>query len=693
MRWSYSKSYFWEEAPFFRLVLPLIVGILCYDTQIISSSSFATLLTVALFALSSFIICYAINKENIGLQIAKLWCINVFVFCIAWLCCWQQDVRNDIRWFGNHLQAEAFAGQVLQPPQARERTWKVTLAITKAIGNNATENVSGTTVVYFYKNGITLPIHQGDEIIIPNKFAPIKNAGNPFEFDYKTFAKRNNVFYQQFLSGDDILVLGRKEYQIGLVEGIHNYSMAMLERYVKDRPTLGLLQAMLLGDEVNFDDEQRQLYVDTGIIHVVAISGGHVMFLFLIVYACFFWMKQKEKYQWVIYLTALPIVWLYVFVAGAPTSAVRSVVMFSLLSLGFFMGKKGTSLNQLFATAFILLLVQPLWLFSVGFQLSFLAVLSLIVFYKKIFQLWIPEHKFIRKLWSVAALSLAAEILIAPLVIFYFHSFPIGFLAANIIAWLMMSFVMTGGLIIIVMGKVSIVAQFVSFLVCGVVTFFNWLLHYIQLLNPASFRFLYLDGLSLVIVYAIISAIAFFFIWKYKPALFCAGALFIWLFSMLCINEWKALHNEKLVVYNIGRVNHATLIKGKQHLVITNSITDSTTKKILMATKEAQVYWQAWQQVAQQNFSEVFKINQQSILVLNAPILLDSTSQFPVDYVLINYPLKAFTGKAIQQMFHCKKIIIGSNQKRYIAERWKDSCAKHNVPLHAVMLDGAFVLE
>lgn len=693
MRWSYAKSYFWEEAPFFRLVLPLIIGILSYDTQIIPSSFYISLFIIACLALIAIIIGYIVKSVEAGWDIGRTIAINMFIFCIAWLCCWQQDIRNDASWFGNHVEAKAFVAQVMQPPTERERTWKVNLAITHSIDSLITNKVCGNTTVYFYKSTTPFLLHQGDEIIIPNQFALIKNAGNPFEFDYTTFARHNNLFYQQFLSSDDILITSTKTTKSNIVQRIHNYSMDVLQQFVKDKPTLGLLQAMLLGDEVNFDDEQRQLYVDTGIIHVVAISGGHVMFLFLIVYSCFFWMKKKEKYQWVIYLTALPIVWLYVFIAGAPTSAIRSVVMFSLLALGFFIGKKGTALNQLFATAFILLLVQPMWLFSVGFQLSFLAVLSLIIFYKNIFKLWIPSNRFVRKLWGVATMSISAEILIAPLVIFYFHSFPVGFLFANIIAWLMMSFVMTGGLMIIVFAKLKMIAKALSVLVCGMVGVFNWLLQYLQLLNPTSFRFLHLNGIELVVVYALIGSLTVFLIKRYKPIFFIAAALVVILLSMLCVDEWSALHHQKLVVYNIGKINHTELINGKKHLVITKSIADTTAKKIAFATKEAYVNWQSWKSDTSQFSSELFQINQQKILILNAPLLLDTTSVFPVDYILINYPLKSFTGNDLQQAFHCKKIIVGSNQKRKTINDWRDNSLKYNVPLHAVTIDGAFVLE
>src|SRR5690606_16379397 len=163
-----------------------------------------------------------------------------------------------------------------------------------------------------------------------------------------------------------------------LTDKTHARAMHILDHYIKDTATLGLIQAMLLGDEMNFDPELRQSYVETGIIHIVAISGSHVMVFFGIISFLFFWLKSP-RYEFIKYLISVPLVCFYVAVAGAPTSAVRAAIMFSFIALGLLIQKERQPLNQLFATAFFMLLYEPMWFFAVGFQLSFAAVLSLII--------------------------------------------------------------------------------------------------------------------------------------------------------------------------------------------------------------------------------------------------------------------------------------------------------------------------
>src|SRR5690606_846697 len=127
--------------------------------------------------------------------------------------------------------------------------------------------------------------------------------------------------------------------------------------------------------------------------------------------------------------------------------------------------KTSNSLNQLLAAATLLLCAQPMWLFAVGFQLSFVAVLSLILFYQPVYRLLSPVPKIARALWGAMAASIAAEVLIAPLVIYYFHLFPSMFIVANVAAYLFMGFLMVAGMLIIALSAFPAVAGAIAWVV------------------------------------------------------------------------------------------------------------------------------------------------------------------------------------------------------------------------------------
>src|SRR5690606_35291651 len=148
--------------------------------------------------------------------------------------------------------------------------------------------------------------------------------------------------------------------------------------------------------------ELRQAYADTGVVHIVSISGSHTAMLFLVVTWLFFWLRRPGL-QWIKYAAGVALVWVYVLVAGAPPSALRSAVMFTVFALSFMTERGQQPLNTLLMAAFVLLMANPMFLFAIGFQLSFTAVLSLILFYQPIYRLWPQRTLLGRRLWQLTA--------------------------------------------------------------------------------------------------------------------------------------------------------------------------------------------------------------------------------------------------------------------------------------------------
>ena len=530
-------------------------------------------------------------------------------------------------------------------------------------------------------------LHKCDSILLPDKWQPIKNAGNPFEFDYAAFCRRNGIYYQQTCSVNDIRLYGAADPAAAtFIDKCRDWCMQQLDRYITDAKTKGLIQAMLLGDEINLDEDLRQSYSETGIVHIIAISGGNVAIFFIVISWLLWWLRHK-KHLWIKYAIALPLVWVYVLMAGAAPSAIRAAIMFSLLAFSVLLQKNNNSLNQLFATAFLLLCAQPSWLFSLGFQLSFVAVLSLILFYKWIYQWLSPANFIIRQLWSVVAASLAAEILVAPLVVYYFHNFPLLFIVANVAAYLFMGVVLVLGIAIIALSFIPAVAGAIGICTVWLVTVFDKLVTWLQGLNPVSFHFLMLTDIELLLLYVVIIGLVLFFIKKRTGALFMGLISACFLLLSFCNDEWTRLHQQKLVVYNTAKTNHIELITGKTYQVL-NSDT-SAVKKIAYTVKPAHINWGAWR-MDTTRANEVVGINGKTALLLNNDI--DTGARFPVDYLIVNYTDDADPVK-LQKIFSPALMIIGNNYTQKQQDTFVKICSISGFPVHAVAGQGAFVLK
>ncbi len=165
-----------------------------------------------------------------------------------------------------------------------------TVSILNTVDSSGVKTATGKAFLYVYKSGYPLRLQKGDSIIVPGKWQAIKTAGNPFEFDYATYCGRNGIMRQQFCSRGEIRTYGiNNPAANSFTERTHDRCMAQLDKYVPDKKARGLMQAMLLGDEVNLDEELRDAYAETGIIHIIAISGGNVAIFFIVKYREAMW--------------------------------------------------------------------------------------------------------------------------------------------------------------------------------------------------------------------------------------------------------------------------------------------------------------------------------------------------------------------------------------------------------------------
>ena len=626
----------------------------------------------------------------------KVWnktIIAIGSFTLLALCGWclsrLYDVRNDPNWFGRYSAAGACRAVITAPPAEKDHTWKLAVNVISVIDSTATYNTKGAAIVYLQKEGSPMLYHTGDTVLLTNNWQPLSNAGNPFEFDHAQYCRRNNIYRQQYCSTAQMRLYALCDrQQLSFTAKLHNYCMDALERYIPHPTTMGLIQGMLIGDEVNLDPELRRSFADTGIVHVIAISGGNVMMFFVLIGWLMLWLKHR-KYRWVQYVIALPLVWIYVVMAGASPSAIRAAVMFSVLALGFVMDKDNNALNQLLATAFILLCAQPSWLYSLGFQLSFVAVLSLILFYSPIHRLYRPAFRskigqwLVKNIWATICASFAAEILVAPLSIYYFHNFPAMFLVANVLAAIFMFAVLILGILTVVTRFIAPIATVVGQLDILVVKCFSGLVNALQQLSPASFHYLQLSAIQLACIYIVIAGLGILLLLRNKKGAFISLAATIVLLLSLIADKYHSLQQDRLIVYNTSGKPRVERITGDGYTMLSTDM--ANTQKISYATTPAHIALQAWHQhkIGDQR---LFLVNGKRILILDTPA---AAGHFPVDYLILNYHAGPDLAM-LQTIYTPKAIILGNNYSYKERQQWNKVSAAQ---LYKVGDNGAFTIE
>lgn len=252
-------------------------------------------------------------------------------------------------------------------------------------------------------------------------------------------------------------------------ERMLEYRHHLLEQLQQDMSSdqYAVVAAMTLGDKSELTPETKQSFYVTGAAHVLALSGLHLGIIYMIISL----MIRGQHLRTAAQVLTLLLLWAFAFLVGLSSSIVRSATMltiYGLLSLGY---RQKMSVNVLSFTAIVMLIVHPHALFEVGFQMSFLAVLAILVFYPTlngiISERWLMEHQPVRWLWSMTTLSLSAQLGVAPLIAFYFHRFSTYFLLANFIVIPCAYLILTGALLVL-LTHLSVVATGLSAVVQGI---------------------------------------------------------------------------------------------------------------------------------------------------------------------------------------------------------------------------------
>jgi competence protein ComEC len=269
-------------------------------------------------------------------------------------------------------------GMVTEEPDIRDRLCLLTFSASEVTVNGEKEKVSGTALIQVSR----YPTYRyGDVLKITGKL----ETPEPFDnFDYKSYLERQGIYSVIYYPGVEVLDHGQGLKPLQWIYSVRERLSASLARALPE-PQGSLAQGILLGLRGNIPDSLNQAFSRTGTAHILAISGLNIsiviaMFLSL---GILLFGRQRSTYIWL----ALVATWLYTLLAGMNPPVIRAAIMGSLFLIAEYLGRQGSAIIALVFAAAVMVGIQPQLLWSVSFQLSFLAMAGLILFYPY-FQTW-----------------------------------------------------------------------------------------------------------------------------------------------------------------------------------------------------------------------------------------------------------------------------------------------------------------
>jgi competence protein ComEC len=290
----------------------------------------------------------------------------------------------------------------------------------------------------------------------------------------------------------------------------------ILRKNIPQKKECGLAEALLIGYKNDLDRSLLQAYSNTGVVHVVAISGLHLGLIFSILNYLCKPIKHSNRGRILRVVIILAGLWLFSLLAGGSPSVLRSAVMFSSIVIGEYFSKRPSIYNNLASSAFFLLCYDPYWLWDLGFILSYSALISIVLFMKSVYNVFIFKNKILDNIWKLNAVTIAAQILTMPVLLYYFKQFPNLFIITNFVAVPLSSIILLGELILCAIHFIQPAALLLGKLLLVLIKFLNDSVEYIDSLPYSTTNGLSINFLQMIVLYLVIGLTWYMFQGKHN---------------------------------------------------------------------------------------------------------------------------------------------------------------------------------
>lgn len=429
------------------------------------------------------------------------------------------------------------------------------------------EERTGRIMLTLMRRPDTVDPVAGDELVIRSRVEPITRIPDPGGFDRRAWAASRGMYHETFAGTDDWSVVGHTWQWTDLFEPSRQRISLWLEESGLPFRERALVKALVLGLRDELDHEQKDAFVKSGTVHVLAVSGTHVGFIYAMLVFMLGWWGGSAKARVGRGGLILLALWGYAGLTGACPSVLRATIMFSLFTLAGMTERRNEPLNSLFAAALLLLLWEPHMLVEIGFQLSFLAVLGIILFYGPLLRLWVPGTRIIGYLWSLTAVSLAAQVLTTPLSLYLFKAFPVWFLPANLIVVYVAGIAVYGAVALLVLFRIPYLGPFITFLLSILLMVVDRVTVFFAEL-PGAYPAIRTTFMDMVLLYTIALLVALWTMWKWRPALRLSLAAAVLLLTGWGYRAYRAQDHVSFTVYDDRHALQVAMTVGRELTIL-----------------------------------------------------------------------------------------------------------------------------
>ena len=540
-------------------------------------------------------------------------------------------------------------------------------------------------------NKDSLPALAFDEkLITSQELLRFKEPMNPGAFNFREYAERKGIYFQLTLDKGKFVRTENDQLSIRSKALIMRDKIltSLLEQDFATEEFM-IIEALLLGSKKDLSKDIAEKYKNAGAMHILAISGLHIGILLMMINMILKPIESVKHGKSIKLFLLLLSLWFFAFLSGLSPSVIRAVLMFSILSIGIVVGRFSKIDHYLFVSLFLSLLIEPLLIFDLGFQLSYAAVLSIIGISPIIKNLWKPRHKMLRYFWNLFVVSFAAQLGILPLSLFYFHHFSGAFILSSLIIIPLLSLVLGGGYFMIFLDQVNSLPKTYVEIYSKLIDTMNRVIGFISemefLIYSNIYFNIFLVFLCYIAIYYLVNFIKVSSIESLVKLCFCCMITT----SFLLVDFKLGQSESNFIVFN--QYKESLILRRSGHSSIAYSNTAQETVQIQRSIEAYRMQHLNLSCKKIVGMNHFYNIKNKHIMLIDNE-WIDTDFGFKPDILILTQSPKINLSRLIMKFQPAMIIADGSNYKSY-KSLWGKTAKEAAVLFHDTSKDGAFILS
>lgn len=549
-------------------------------------------------------------------------------------------------------------------------------------------SVNGKLLLNVLKDSLIPDFKVDDILMLSSKLSDINKPLNPNQFNYNAYLKKQYIFHQIHGEQSTILKLSSKPHTLlGYAAALRNRINNKLNIYNFKPEELAIINALILGQRQDMNQSIYNDYVNAGAIHILAVSGLHVGIILLLFNILLKPLENLKHGKLIKVFTIVILLWSFAVVAGLSASVTRAVTMFSIVAIAMNWKRRTNIYNTLAISVFILLLFKPMFLFDVGFQMSYLAVLAIVTIQPLLYKLWKPKWKITDYFWQIFTVTVAAQFGVVPISLYYFHQFPGLFFVSNMVIIPFLGLILGFGILIIVLAILNCLPELLANLYGMIISLMNTIINWVSQQDTFLIQHISFDIEQVIASYCLIIALILLF---KKPNFKSLSFFFI---TILCLQGvWLFLKynqaNSEFIIFHKSRFSLLGHRINSELNIYHNFDSLTLAKDRIITNYDVGNFIQ---NTNLDSITSVYQFQNLSLLLIDS-LGVYNVKSFQPDIILLRNSPRINLERLLDSIRPKQIIADGSNYKSYI-KRWEATCKKRKLPFHPTGKKGAFILK